>query len=442
MISELKSTLRAYYALEKAWTSEQKKSDEYLAAVCFFEHMTYRLTEADKSDRLIGLRMARRLMKRLFSPSREAILVVHPDQPTVVLGGIIRTRDIIVNYVNRCTDQPVGTYIAKDFITGNELPKWAILSTMIPFMIRQSMRAVFSKRRINLALSIHEVFEIAYLKYYMRSRGIKHIYDWIPYEKDSNFLSLQLMQDGVEVTKIPSPGPLATHNRIMIGTEIIFSTPYHFEELKRFGDTIRANRFSKWPPQGAEANIHQYLDHPLPPAKTLGFYSHGSWVRKAERHAQHGRAVDVAEARILALLGRFITENPEYKLTIFPHPRERKHSVEMMMQFYRETIGHNHFEIADKSHGTVASFHLVDIAIGAFSSILYERMYCGYKTLIGNIGFHDFPMNGSTLNTISFVTYDDMEGLIKTFAIQNDDWFFAHTQLDEYRYARFQKKVG
>ncbi|MFM9984160.1 MAG: hypothetical protein ACKVOK_02960 [Flavobacteriales bacterium] len=442
MISELRSVIKAYYEIERAWHSENKKTDEYLAAVCFFEHMTYRLTEADKSDQLIGLRMSRRLMKRLFSKSKEAILVVHPEQPTIVLGGIIRTRDIIVNYVDRCADQPVGTYIAKDFITGVDLPRWSLLFCMIPFMVRQSWRAVISKRRINFALSIHEVFEIAYLKYYIRTKGIKHIYDWIPYEKDSNFLSLQMMKEGAEVTKIPSPGPLATHNRIMIGTEIIFSTPYHFEELKRFGDTIRAQKFSKWPPQGAEANIQQYMDHPQPPRFTLGFYSHGSWVRKAEKHAQHGRAVDVAEAKILGLLGRFIQENPEFKLTIFPHPRERKHSMEMITRFYTTTIGHNQFSIVDKSHGTVASFHLVDIAIGAFSSILYERMYCGYKTLIGNIGFHDFPMNGSTLNTISFVAYEEMQELIKRFAPQSDDWFFEQTKLDEYRYTKFQKMAG
>lgn len=440
MISELKSTLRAYSELEDAWLSENKKSDEYLAAVCFFEHMTYRLTEADKLDRLIGLRMSRRLMKRLFSKSADAVFVMRENEPTVVLGGIIRTRDIIVNYVNRCTESPVGTYIAKDFITGKDLPKWSLLFVMLPFMIKQSVRSLFSKRRINLALSIHELFEIAYLKYYVRVNGIRHIFDWIPYEKDSNFLSLQLMSAGVEVTKIPSPGPLATHNRIMIGTEVIFSTPYHFEELKRFGDTIRAKRFAKWPPQGAEANIRQYLDHPLPKPKSLGFYSHGSWVRKAEKHAQHGRAVDVAEERILALLGRFTSEFPQYQLTIFPHPRERKHSAEGMIQFYRETIGHDRFIISDPSNGTAASFHLVDIAIGAFSSILYERMYCGYKTLIGNIGFHDFPMNGSTLNNIAFVTYEDMKELIQKFSQESDDWFFQNTGLNEYRYSKFQKQ--
>ena len=73
MISELKSVIKSYYDLERAWLSENKKSDEYLAAVCFFEHMTYRLTEADKKDRLIGLRMARRLMKRLFSTDSSVI---------------------------------------------------------------------------------------------------------------------------------------------------------------------------------------------------------------------------------------------------------------------------------------------------------------------------------------------------------------------------------
>ncbi len=439
MINELKSILKAYDKLESAWFSTEKKTDEYLAASCFFENMTYRLTDSDKRDPLIGFRMAKRLIGRIYSKKDDSIQILNPEATNVVLGGILRTKDVIINYIRRCSKEPVKAYIAKDFISASGQKKFPLLLALLPFMLRQSFRSIFSSRRLNLALSIHEVFEIAFLLHFFRTQNINHVYDWIPYEKDSNFLSLLLMKEGIAVTKIPSPGPLATHNRIMIGSEVILSTPYHFEELKKFQDSIRTGKVTKWPPQGAEAHITQYLNHPETPQFSIGFYSHGSWVRKEERHSQHGREVDVAELKILSFLGKFVVENPQYSLVIFPHPREKKKDVtERTRKFYTEAIGHDHFKFVPDGLSTVSSFHLADIAIGAFSSILYERMYCGYKTLIGNIGFYDFPMNGSTLNNISFVTYEGMKKLIEEFAQHDEAYYFQRTNLDEYRYLHYQ----
>ncbi len=82
-----------------------------------------------------------------------------------------------------------------------------------------------------------------------------------------------------------------------------------------------------------------------------------------------------------------------------------------------------------KEEATIANFHRAAIGIGAFSSIFYDRMYCGYKVLIGNIGFSDFPMRGSSLNNVCFETYDEMAELIRLSEELSEREFFLRNQM-------------
>ena len=66
MTNELRSVIRKYHEIEKAWTSNEKNTQEYLAAVCLFEYPSYRLLDSDKHDRLIGFRMLVRTFRRIM----------------------------------------------------------------------------------------------------------------------------------------------------------------------------------------------------------------------------------------------------------------------------------------------------------------------------------------------------------------------------------------
>lgn len=433
MISELKTVLAAYRGLSEAWTSSEKNTDEYLASVCFFENMTYRLYEDDKSDPLIGLRMAVRLWRRLGKSEQSGVVPVNPDGKIVIVGGLLKTSSLIIRYIQGNSSEKVHSYLAKDFISTSSNMRSKIIMTMLPFIVKQSWSCFFRKNRVNLALGIHEVFEIAYILHYLKLHQLTELYDWIPYEKDANFLSLLAQKQGMIVTKLPSSGPLVTHNRFMLSQQVVLTTPYQYEELEKFRDTITAQTILRWPPQGAMDHGNFYQDRQLTTPKTIGFFSHGSWIRKQEKHAEHGRNVLDAEKTILSFLGKFIEENPDYKILIFPHPREKKKDMyERTTAFYRECIGHSHFEILPSDLTTADNFDKADIGLGAFSSILYERMYCGFKVLIGNIGFSDFPMTSSKLNQICFDQYEEMKQLLLDFSDISSEKFFEETGLTGY----------
>lgn len=433
MISELKTVLKAYRGLSKAWISSEKNTEEYLASVCFFENMTYRLYESDKSDPLIGLRMAVRLWRRLGKTTKSGVVPVNEDGKIVIVGGLLRTSELIIRYIQGNSPEKVHSYIAKDFITTPPGLRFRIFITMLPFILRQTWRCLYSNNRVNLALAIHEVFEIAFILDYFRSNNLKELYDWIPYEKDSNLLSLLAQKQGIIVTKLPSSGPLVTHNRFMLSQQVVLTTPYQFEELAKYKDTITASKILRWPPQGAMDHGDHYKEKRKTTPHTIGFFSHGSWIRKQEKHAEHGRNVLDAERSILFFLGKFVEENPDFKILIFPHPREKKKEIlNETKSFYAQCIGHDRFEILPPELSTADNFDKADIGLGAFSSILYERMYCGFKVLIGNIGFSDFPMTSSKLNQICFDEYDEMKQLLLHFADLSSEQFFEETGLKGY----------
>jgi hypothetical protein len=66
MISELRHVISSYRRVRQAWTTGQKNSNDYLAATCLFEYLSYRLLESDRKDALLGFRMIIRVMRRLF----------------------------------------------------------------------------------------------------------------------------------------------------------------------------------------------------------------------------------------------------------------------------------------------------------------------------------------------------------------------------------------
>jgi hypothetical protein len=94
-------------------------------------------------------------------------------------------------------------------------------------------------------------------------------------------------------------------------------------------------------------------------------------------------------------------------------------------------------DIAGKEVRTSGSFEQVDIAMAAFSTILYERMFCGFKTLIGNYGFESFPMKSSSLRNICFHDSQQMDKLVVDASGMSKDKFFDTHGLIGYRYFEY-----
>ena len=433
MLNELSYVIQAYHHLEKEWLGENKNSNEHLAAVCLFEYPSYRLHEYDKHDRLIGFRMLVRTFRRILTSKKGCNML--DTKANSIVGSSSRNAIDIVNYIERSSKTAIHSYIDRDHMALGDFGKWSVAMRWLPFALGQSFKCITSQYRSTIALTIAEIPEIAFVLKYANSHGIQLVYDFLPYEVDSNFMYLIFRKNEITVFKIPSSGPLTTHHKILLSDHVALSTPYHFEEVKKFDSTIRLQHIHFWPPERAHLYYSRYKEsRQWDENGTIGFYSHGEWLRKAEKHSEIGVRIGEAEEAILRMLGTIVKQNSNYKLRIFPHPRELKAEVYTdMIAHYQRCIGHDSFEIFTEQGGTSQHFAKAEIAIAAFSTILYERLYSGYKTLIGNMFISNFPMNLRPLNSICFKNQIELESLLQRFGGIEADNFFEMTGLENYR---------
>lgn len=436
MTNELLRVVKAYRHLEKNYLSMDKDTDEFLAAVSMFESMSYRLLGDASKDRLIGFRLLFNIIKyKLGRHDKSIICDVNTDSKTIIISGELKKRDEIINYIERVSGKKIKSYLEKDSICTSNLMSWSQLVFYLPFSLKQAFRCVFNWRRTNIALTIYEILEISVVLKYVKDNGIEHVYDFLPYEKDRNFLALLLMEDGVKVTKNPSPGPLAKHNRILIADEVTLSTPYQIEEFLAFKDTIRVKQYLYWPLEGAFDYVDKYLNYLPTPKHTIGFYSHGQWLRNVQGHANSGGANHRGEPELLDWIKQFLDEKPQFKLIVFPHPREKTPDhIKAMKEYYHAALGDIDYEIITENVKTMHALEKVDIAVVQYSTVIYERLFCGYKTLIGNKFIKGFPMNSSPLNNICFQSYQEMKCQIEKYIDKDEDYFFTETGLEKYRF--------
>jgi len=433
MTNELKSVIRKYYDVEKAWTADEKNSLEHLAAVCLFEYPSYRLLDSDKHDRFIGFRLLVRTWRRMLSV-KHGKTSVDRNSSAIIISSSKNTSDII-QYISRSGKTTIHTYLDRDHISLGDYGKWLPVLVWLPFAMRQALRCLTSQYRSAIALTIAEIPEIAFTLQFAKTNRINMVYDFLPYEVDSNFMYLIFREHQIGMFKIPSSGPLATHHKILLSDFIALSTPYHLEEIRKFNSTIRIGQYHIWPPEKAHMYFSKYkTNQNWEENNTIGFYSHGEWIRKAEKQSDYGGRIGEAEEAILRMLGHLAKKNPQLKLRIFPHPRELKPEFKQdMLAHYRSCIGHDMFEVFMEQGGTSQHFAKAEIAIAAFSTILYERLYSGYKTLIGNMFISEFPMNQSSLNAICFKTQEELEAMLNRFGNMTAETFFAETGLITYR---------
>lgn len=126
-------------------------------------------------------------------------------------------------------------------------------------------------------------------------------------------------------------------------------TPYQFEEVERLPN-VRRSVDLKWLLESAFDYIDEYEGKSIsPPKNTIGYYSHGGWLRQAQGHSDDGLNIPNAEKTLLQHLGEFVKRNPEFTVHVYPHPREKQPEVwDDTMQFYGSFFEEGRFIMAPR----------------------------------------------------------------------------------------------
>ena len=385
--------------------------------------LTYRLPISAKKDIFIGFKE----WKRIFL--RKQLTPEHSTNAPFVLVSTSNQTDIAREYISTNTSTKTLNVLVREELS---LPNFSLLFHL--FALRISLQCLFDSRRINLSLLIREVVEWTAVESALTWHNSKAFFDFTPFEKDSNALAFVLKEKGIHITKIPSPGPLMGHHTFMIADEVILSSAYQMEELPHF-EHWYVKELSHWPPEQYLRYAHCYTNAPLPPKNTIGFYSHGEWVRRKTGHADFGFGIQENEVFLLESLRIFLKNHPNFELIIFPHPKERSDSE--FQSFYSILFEGTNTVIAPVEMKSSENFFKVNIGVMAYSTLIFERLTLGYKTFIGTKFQSSFPIEGSPLNNLCLSNYESFEAALILAHEETEEEFFDHRNLKNYSLKEF-----
>ena len=390
--------------------------------------LTYRLPRSAKKDLFIGFKEWKRIV------SRRKIQNLSEGNGPCVLVSTSNQKEIAIEYISTNSGFKDLQVLVREELSTDSLPLKFHL-----FALRISLQCVFDSRRVNLALLIREVVEWSAVSDFISTNNITEFFDFTPFEKDSNALAFLLMEKRIHVTKIPSPGPLMGHHTFMIANDVVLSSAYQMEELPHF-EHWYVESLLHWPPEQYIRYASHYMNAPLPPRNTIGFYSHGEWVRRKKGDADFGMRIQENELFLLNCLATFLTKHPEFQLIIFPHPKERNDKE--FENFYSSIFKENKMSIAPLGMKSSESFFKVNIGLMAYSTLLFERLSLGYKTFIGTNFPTSFPLEASPLQSLCLSNYETFETSLLVAHEETEKDFFVRKGLENYPLNKFlEQKV-
>jgi len=407
--------IRFYFKLILKSRENHISNNEYaLAGWCLIQKKSYRnFPHSSISFFFIFFSCARAII-RLFSASTNHRRIKGGNPKYAMWDNNATRLDIRVKHIKKNEGEIPSLLVARNE-TGvvNFIEKiWItfLFIGLLPFLFVWSL---FNKQTENIGLLFDEWIEAYGLLDAIEKYKINYLYFYCPYENDANALYFFLRQRGVTMNKIPSPNLLAIHNADILTDILTLTNPCQLDELLGLSDKIKYNKIIKWVPEQFHVYCDFYKERKVVRKFTIGFYSHGSWVRQLKINGGALHNDIEAELSFLKVFSGIFKKNNNFKISIFLHPNERQfEDFNMVISYYDKLFGQGNYLISDLSQSSSLKFDTVDIGIGAFSTILFERLFMGFKTVFYPIGINYFPQKKANIAGICPVTPENLESLI------------------------------
>ena len=395
---------------------------------------TFRTPQSERYSLLLVLVKYLNFVKILFfvKNDKKNAFVSHNANGTYVydiLESSYAQREKYVNYFSK--ENVSGGIYKNELYFSSSMPSALvifILATLcVPFIFIVSL---FKKDKAPYAMILKEILENINFLNLVDELKISKIFFFSIYEKDSNICTLLLNKKGVHVSKIPSEVPLGLWNKNILADTLCICNGYQYEELKEFKDSIFIKDTEFWGPERLLDNIDKY-SHPVETKKKrIGFYSTGTWIRKLENHIEQGLDMQQMEADVKIAVRNFCLTNTEYSLFIFLHPRERwPKYIDRTIEKYNTDFKGINFQLVDSDVKSSNSFELIDIGVAFQSTIAYERLYYGFKTILMPIGYVGFPISTSGMRNICAFSEEEFFEKIKVADSMTNTQFFEKNNI-------------
>jgi hypothetical protein len=420
----------------------------YYSSLYLFSKASFRLPESAKSDAFIILKTYFHVIRHIASESGVHVMLSEHGA-SAVLDTDLSAKEKRIRYLKFFNVEP-DIFISKVHLLGTE----GLLSKLIHFiLVTFSMILIlpfsFSSLRANYALLLREIPELVNLLDILKMYNIKRLFEFCIYEKDSNFNAYILSRKGIMVTKITSEVPLVFANKIILADEINLCFRYQVEEIKVFRKSLFYRHINMWLPEMQIEYIDRYQRrHFRIPTFKLGFYSSAFWLRKKLNHSVADIGSYDAENELLLSIKEYMESNTFIELILFTHPYEKRTDEQFAesVNYYRNLFEHslmNRIRITGKETISTNVFHSVNIGISLFSTIIFERLSLGFKSILAPFDKGDFPLDKSPFRNICAHDKKELfEKIEKNLGLSKDN-FFERNMVSQYisEYAEVQYEL-
>ena len=333
---------------------------------------------------------------------------------SIIYDALIKSKEIRINHLksNNLIKDENYLYVAKEelFSSLNNFEKiLLIINILVTFPILLTLH--FKKvKSSEIGLLTNEFAENIVLDLLIKKANPSSMFFFGVAERDSNFSyhSLKKNNSKLVIFKFPSPGALVAHNKYLRTDILALCSKYQKEEFyNELHKTIKCKNviFVKSEFQHNYENLYQNST-PKSYNFKLGFYSHAGWLRKSSGNTNALFAKGTDEEIVLGLINS-ILKNKNEQLLIFLHPKEKNELINSE-KYYSKILPDINFKIYDGKLSSSESFDLVEIGVGAYSTILFERDNMNRKVIIYRV--KDFPIPNTEFYKKSF---NNQETLLK-----------------------------
>lgn len=331
--------------------------------------------------------------------------------------------------------KPVNGSIWKDkllcyFSWGDKFLQLVFETLLFIFLLPLTL---FVEYEGSLGMIFIEYIELVNLIKVVKKEKVKTLYYYSIYEKDSNISSIALQNEGVKVNKITSLTPLRFWNGIIVAADkLILCDMNQLDEIEELKNTVQVNQVEVWGPETISVSAGHYTNKAQYNTNkdVIGFYSTASYIRAMQGEVDHEFSMR-NEGLVKAYLAEYLNRNPSKKLIVFPHPREkRKENQSLVEDHYNLYFKGLNYTLFESELPSSLCFDAADLGVAMYSSVMYERLYFGFKCLMMP-GEEGLELPGEALSYICAKSKEELFAKMDMFSNYTVLEYFEKTGLKQ-----------
>ncbi|MGE0566593.1 MAG: hypothetical protein AB7O73_01475 [Bacteroidia bacterium] len=390
-----------------------------------------------EKDYLCVFKIYKRVFSKFFTKSSPLLLFPVSKSSSAIFDVSRSSSSERYNYVKYFTSEETKMLVSKEELlsSGSIVFNGTVFIIMILTLFPFLLFSILSKKKYKYPLLVQEAIELSLLLSALKKNDIRKVHYFCIYERDSNLIAYVLMKNGIVVNKIPSEVPLFFWNRAIVANEISTCFGYQLDEIKAFKETMFIEKINSWAPENIMSAPKRFFRkgrNLVSGSDDIGYYSSGMWLRSILSVKFLGKDKVSDEHWLLSSLVEYCNTRSK-KLIIYLHPIEKnKERSEMVKEHYQPFLKYDFVKLHDMNKASSEDLDKINLGISLYSTLMFERIYFGFKTLLVPLEMEGFPLEGTSIEKICVTKKNQLAKLIDDNLQLSINDFFVKNEIEVY----------